>query len=416
MHHHPRGHPEPRKADARLRSERTDGLSGTLFVVATPIGNLEDITLRALRVLREADLVACEDTRRTRALLTHFDIHKPTVSYYEQTKLTRGPQLLRDLADGRTIALVTDAGTPGISDPGILLVREARAQGIRVVPIPGPAAVVTALSASGLAADGFVFDGFLPVKPGKRLNRLRALREMGTTVVLYESPHRIVAALTAQNSLGVQGVFDLPPEFVSRQLDSVLSDFGADAIKIGMLSTAPIIAAVAERLRSDAREKIVLDPVMIAKSGDPLLQPEARTALMKELLPLALVVTPNLHEAEALAGIPVATESDMEEAARRLLALGPRNGLGKGGHLRDSATDILWHGRDFARVTAPRLASTSTHGTGCTLSSAIAACLARGHVLKDAVSEAKAYVTAAIREGFQPGGGVGALRHFVASW
>jgi 16S rRNA (cytidine1402-2'-O)-methyltransferase len=197
VHHHPRGHPEPRKADAGLRSERTDGLSGTLFVVATPIGNLEDITLRALRVLREADLVACEDTRRTRALLTHFDIHKPTVSYYEQNKLTRGPQLLRDLADGRTIALVTDAGTPGISDPGILLVREARAQGIRVVPIPGPAAVVTALSASGLAADGFVFDGFLPVKPGKRLNRLRALREMGTTVVLYESPHRIVAALEA---------------------------------------------------------------------------------------------------------------------------------------------------------------------------------------------------------------------------
>ena len=119
------------------------------------------------------------------------------MSYYEQNKLTRGPQLLRDLADGRTIALVTDAGTPGISDPGILLVREARAQGIRVIPIPGPAAVVTALSASGLAADGFVFDGFLPVKPGKRLNRLRALREMGTTVVLYESPHRIVAALSA---------------------------------------------------------------------------------------------------------------------------------------------------------------------------------------------------------------------------
>jgi len=141
--------------------------------------------------------VACEDTRRTRALLSHFDIHKPTVSYYEQNKLTRGPQLLRDLADGRTIALVTDAGTPGISDPGILLVREARAQGIRVIPIPGPAAVVTALSASGLAADGFVFDGFLPVKPGKRLNRLRALREIGTTVVLYESPHRIVAALGA---------------------------------------------------------------------------------------------------------------------------------------------------------------------------------------------------------------------------
>lgn len=141
--------------------------------------------------------MACEDTRRTRALLTHFDIHKPTVSYYEHNKLTRGRELLRDLAAGRSIALVTDAGTPGISDPGILLVREARAEGITVVPIPGPAAVVTALSASGVPADRFVFDGFLPVKPGKRLNRLKALRELGTTAVVYESPHRIVATLGA---------------------------------------------------------------------------------------------------------------------------------------------------------------------------------------------------------------------------
>jgi 16S rRNA (cytidine1402-2'-O)-methyltransferase len=197
MHHHPRGHPEPGETDPRFGSERTNRLSGTLFVVATPIGNLEDITLRALRVLREVDLVACEDTRRTRALLSHFDIHKPTVSYYEHNKLTRGPQLLRDLAGGRSIALVTDAGTPGICDPGVLLVREARAQGVAIVPVPGPCAIVTALSASGLAADGFVFDGFLPVKPGKRLNRLKALREMGTTIVLYESPHRIAATVTA---------------------------------------------------------------------------------------------------------------------------------------------------------------------------------------------------------------------------
>ena len=226
----------------------------------------------------------------------------------------------------------------------------------------------------------------------------------------------VITAVTAQNSLGVQGVFNLPPEFVSRQIDSVLSDLGADAIKIGMLSTAPIIAAVAERLRALAGDKVVLDPVMIAKSGDALLQVEARTALIKELLPLAFIVTPNLHEAEALAGMPVATESDMEEAARRILALGARNVLVKGGHLRDSATDILWNGRDVARFTAPRLASNNTHGTGCTLSSAIAAGLARGHALKDSVSEAKAYVTAAIREGFQVGGGVGALRHFVTGW
>ena len=142
-------------------------------------------------------MIACEDTRRTRALLAHFDIHTPTLSYYEHNKLARGPQLLRMLADGRSVALVTDAGTPGISDPGFLLVREARAGGIPVVPVPGPSAVVAALSVAGIPADRFVFDGFPPVKPGRRLARLEALRGLATTVVLYESPHRIVATLEA---------------------------------------------------------------------------------------------------------------------------------------------------------------------------------------------------------------------------
>jgi 16S rRNA (cytidine1402-2'-O)-methyltransferase len=172
-------------------------VSGTLYVVATPIGNLEDMTARALRVLREVAVVACEDTRRTRALLSHFGIHTPTVSYYEHNKLTRGPQLLRQLQEGRSVALVTDAGTPGISDPGFLLVREARAAGVTVVPIPGPSALAAALSAAGVPADRFVFDGFPPVKPGRRVNRLTALRELGTTIVLYESPHRILATLAA---------------------------------------------------------------------------------------------------------------------------------------------------------------------------------------------------------------------------
>ncbi|OLC14777.1 MAG: bifunctional hydroxymethylpyrimidine kinase/phosphomethylpyrimidine kinase [Candidatus Rokubacteria bacterium 13_1_40CM_4_69_39] len=226
----------------------------------------------------------------------------------------------------------------------------------------------------------------------------------------------VLTAVTAQNSVGVQGVFNLPPEFVGRQLDSVLSDFGADAVKIGMLSTAPIIAEVAGRLRALAQGHVVLDPVMIAKSGDSLLEPDARAALVKEMLPLATVVTPNLHEAGALAGMAVATEPDMEEAARRILALGPRYVLVKGGHLEEAATDILWNGREFTRFTAARLPSTSTHGTGCTFSAAIAAGLARRQPLGDAIREAKAYVTAAIREGFRPGRGVGALRHFVASW
>jgi len=142
-------------------------------------------------------VIACEDTRRTRALLARFDIHTPTLSYYEHNKLVRGPRLLTMLAEGKSVALVTDAGTPGISDPGFLLVREARAGGIPVVPVPGPSALVAALSAAGIPADRFVFDGFPPVKPGKRLNRLRALRELQTTIVLYESPHRIVATLEA---------------------------------------------------------------------------------------------------------------------------------------------------------------------------------------------------------------------------
>jgi len=239
------------------------------------------------------------------------------------------------------------------------------------------------------------------------LKTFSAFRVFGTSVL---------TALTAQNSVGVHGVFNVPPEFVAQQIDAVLSDIGADAVKIGMLSTAPIIRAVAERLSAHGRRPLVLDPVMIAKSGDPLLQPEARAALIAEALPLAEVVTPNLHEAAALADMAVDNEADMEEAARRIRALGPRNVLVKGGHLKDAATDILWDGRAFRRYTAPRLDSPNTHGTGCTLSAAIAAGLARGRTLGDAVEEAKRYVTAAIAGGFQAGRGVGALRHFVESW
>ena len=226
----------------------------------------------------------------------------------------------------------------------------------------------------------------------------------------------VLTAVTAQNSVGVQGVFDLPPDFVALQIDAVLSDFGADAVKIGMLSSAPIIHAVADRLIVHGQSAIVLDPVMIAKSGDALLKPDARDALVKGMLPLALVVTPNLHEAGAIAEMSVTTEREMEEAARRIHALGPRYVLVKGGHLADSATDILWDGKSFTRFPGPRLASTSTHGTGCTFSSAIAAGLARRQSLGDAVREAKAYVTAAIREGWQIGRGVGALKHFVERW
>jgi hydroxymethylpyrimidine/phosphomethylpyrimidine kinase len=226
----------------------------------------------------------------------------------------------------------------------------------------------------------------------------------------------VITAVTAQNSLGVQGVENLPPAFVARQLRSVLEDFGADAAKCGMLSTAPIIEAVAAELASHRIEKLVVDPVMVAKSGDQLLQPEARAALADRILPLALLVTPNLPEAEVLAGMRVAEPEDMEEAARRIHLLGPRYVLVKGGHLKGDATDLLWNGRDFTRFSTPRIDSQNTHGTGCTFSAAIAAGLARGQALGDAIRSAKAYVTRAIREGFKAGRGVGQLRHFIPDW
>ena len=226
----------------------------------------------------------------------------------------------------------------------------------------------------------------------------------------------VITAVTAQNSLGVQGVENLPPAFVALQLHSVLSDFGAGAAKCGMLSTAPIIEAVAATLADDPIEKLVVDPVMVAKSGDALLQPDARQALIERVLPLALVVTPNLPEAESLAGIPVASRPDMEEAARRIHRLGPRYVLVKGGHLKGDAIDLLWNGKAFTAFRAPRIDSGNTHGTGCTLSAAIVAGLARGQAIGDAIRDAKAYVTRAIREGFAAGRGVGQLRHFIAEW
>jgi len=188
-------------------------MTGTLYVVATPIGNLEDLGPRALRALREADLIACEDTRRTKLLLSRFGVSTPVTSYFEHNKLTKGRHLLKLLAEGKSIALVTDAGTPGVSDPGFLLVREARAAGARIVPVPGPSAVVAALSAAGIPADRFVFEGFLPIKPGRRLNRLAVLRDLEMTVVLYESPHRLLKTLEA-----IREVFGDVEVVVAREL------------------------------------------------------------------------------------------------------------------------------------------------------------------------------------------------------
>jgi 16S rRNA (cytidine1402-2'-O)-methyltransferase len=184
-----------------------------LYLVATPIGNMGDITQRALEVLRTVDLIASEDTRKTGLLLKRFEIKQPQLAFHEHNERQAGERIVELLRQGKSVAVVTNAGTPGISDPGFLLVKEARAAGVPVVPIPGPSAVITALSAAGVPADRFLFEGFLPIKPGRRLNRLRALRELEITLVFYESPHRILATLAAVNE-----VFGAAPLVVAREL------------------------------------------------------------------------------------------------------------------------------------------------------------------------------------------------------
>jgi len=218
-----------------------------------------------------------------------------------------------------------------------------------------------------------------------------------------------VTALTAQNSLGVQGVFEVPADFVALQIDSIASDIGADAVKIGMLSNSGIIAVVAAKIVERSLGPIVLDPVMVAKGGDRLLREEAEEALIRGLLPLATVVTPNLPEAEVLCGFAIGGIGDMRAAARAIRALGPGAVIVKGGHLKDrnDSVDILFDGEDFVEYPAPRVDSRNTHGTGCTFSSAIAASLALGLPLREAVRSAKAYVARIIAASVELGIGHG---------
>lgn len=195
-------------------------MSGTLFIVATPIGNLEDITFRAVRVLKEADLIACEDTRQTRKLLQHYSIDKPLVSYHEYNEQARAEELVAAIEGGKNVALVSDAGTPLIADPGYRIVNAARARGIAVVPVPGAAAAIAALSASGLPTDSFAFHGFLPSKSGARRKLLEALKGETATLVFYEAPHRILETLhDIELTLGGR------PVVVARELTKVHEEF-----------------------------------------------------------------------------------------------------------------------------------------------------------------------------------------------
>lgn len=220
-----------------------------------------------------------------------------------------------------------------------------------------------------------------------------------------------LTAITAQNTQGVRAAYDLPPALVEAQIDAVLEDIGADAAKTGMLSNPAIIEAVARRIRA-WNLRVVVDPVMRAKGGDPLLQPEAVTALCSILLPLAEVVTPNLPEAEVLTGRRIETLDDMRAAARTIHALGPRHVVVKGGHSTAEPIDIYFDGEQFTEFRAMRIETPHTHGTGCTFSAAIAAYLARGLPVVEAVAHAKHYVTEAIRHAPGIGHGHGPVAHF----
>jgi len=227
----------------------------------------------------------------------------------------------------------------------------------------------------------------------------------------------VITAITAQNTVGVTAVHEIPVEIVAAQLDAVMEDIGADAAKTGMLSSAAIIETVAAGVRRHRIERLVVDPVMVAKSGDRLLREDAVTALRDLLLPLAYIVTPNAPEAEVLCGRPVRNEADMHEAARAIHAFGPRYVVLKGGHVPgEQVVDLLFDGQSFERFVLPRVETPHTHGTGCTFSAAIAAFLARGLEVAAAVWEAKQYLHRALETAFAIGRGRSPVHHFHSWW
>lgn len=222
----------------------------------------------------------------------------------------------------------------------------------------------------------------------------------------------VITAVTAQNTTGVVSVRELDVEIIRDQIDCLFEDIEIDAVKIGMVSSIEIIDAIGERLRACRAKNIVVDPVMVSKSGCHLLRPESRQELVKVLFPVAEVVTPNLFEAGVITGMQIENLSQMEEAAVRIHELGAKNVVVKGGHLTGDAVDVLYDGEHFRHLRGRRIDTKNTHGTGCTFSSAIAAYLAAGRPVADAVKSAKEYITGAIEHSLDIGHGVGPTNHF----
>jgi 16S rRNA (cytidine1402-2'-O)-methyltransferase len=272
------------------KAQREAG-TGCLYLVATPIGNLEDITLRAIRVLKEADLIACEDTRQTQKLLHHYGIRKEMVSYHEHNELTRSPELVIELEQGAKIALVSDAGTPGISDPGHRLVTLCLRHHISVVPIPGPSALVAALAASGLPTEEFLFVGFLPPRAGARRKALDALKAESRTLIFYEAPHRVVETLAdASEILGPR------PAVIAREVTKIHEEF--------------LRGPLAELLESARKRAPRGEITLLIGPGDPQMQKVDSTMPLKQ----------RVEQLEAEAGID--RKAALKQAARE-------RGLGK---------------------------------------------------------------------------------------
>ena len=226
----------------------------------------------------------------------------------------------------------------------------------------------------------------------------------------------VLTAITAQNTQKVTAIHEMPAEMVVSQIEAVISDIEVDAVKTGMLSSSAIIETVAYELKRHRISRLVVDPVMVAKSGDQLLREDAVESLYTKLIPLAMVVTPNLPEAEGLTGIKVKTLDDAREAARGIVSLGAKGVVVKGGHLPGTPVDLFYDGSQFYHFEAPRVKTQSTHGTGCTFASAVAAGLAKGMDVLEAIGAAKEYVTQAMKHAYRIGHGHGPLNHFYRWW
>jgi 16S rRNA (cytidine1402-2'-O)-methyltransferase len=277
-------------------------MSGALYLVSTPIGNLEDITARALRVLREVDLIACEDTRHTQKLLNHYGINTKTISYHEHNESERAAQLLERVRAGVNVAVVSDAGTPGINDPGFRLVQLAQKNKVPVIPIPGPSALITALAASGLPTDSFFFAGFLPPRSAARRARLAELRDQHATLVFYEAPHRIAASLKdAREILGERSAV------VARELTKLHEEFAR-----GTLSELAERFSAPDKARG---EMVLVIDRAVTESGAAPEQPAANIAAL-----VAVLESDGLDHRAALKKVARNLGISRDEAYRRLVA------------------------------------------------------------------------------------------------